>query len=127
MNAASRIPSLKFPPPAWRSVSTVAASNVTWSRSTRPAPVAFGRPEPGLAPPRAIGFSIAATTGTGRAFAAAEVPDAIERLISVYLAHRHADERFIDTFDRIGIEAFQSAAYQRNPAHPHQSRRVANG
>jgi sulfite reductase (NADPH) hemoprotein beta-component len=52
----------------------------------------------------------------GRAFAAAEVPDAIERLISVYLAHRHADERFIDTFDRIGIEAFQSAAYPTPPS-----------
>ena len=59
----------------------------------------------------------------GRAFAAAEVPDTVERLITTYLAHRHADERFIDTFDRIGIEAFQSAAYP----HPHQSRRVANG
>ena len=59
----------------------------------------------------------------GRSFAAAELPDAVERLIGAYLAHRHADERFIDTFDRIGIEAFQSAAYP----HPHQARRVANG
>ncbi|MBI5108768.1 MAG: nitrite/sulfite reductase [Rhodocyclales bacterium] len=59
----------------------------------------------------------------GRAFAAAEVPDAIERLIGAYLAHRHADERFIDTFDRIGEEVFRQAAYP----HPHQSRRVANG
>jgi sulfite reductase (NADPH) hemoprotein beta-component len=59
----------------------------------------------------------------GRAFAAAEVPDSIERLISVHLAQRHADERFIDTFDRIGIEPFRNAAYP----HPHQSRRVANG
>jgi sulfite reductase (NADPH) hemoprotein beta-component len=59
----------------------------------------------------------------GRSFAAAEVPDAIERLIAAYLAHRHADERFIDTFDRIGEEPFRNAAYP----HPHQSRRVANG
>ncbi len=59
----------------------------------------------------------------GRAFAAAEVPDAIERLIAAYLAHRHADERFIDSFDRLGIEVFQTAAYPN----PHQSRRVANG
>ena len=59
----------------------------------------------------------------GRSFAAAEVSDAIERLIGVYLAQRHADERFIDTFDRVGIEVFQHAAYP----HPHQSRRVANG
>ena len=59
----------------------------------------------------------------GRAFAAAEVPDAIERLIGVHLAHRHADERFIDTFDRIGVEPFRTAAYPN----PNQSRRVANG
>jgi sulfite reductase (NADPH) hemoprotein beta-component len=59
----------------------------------------------------------------GRSFAATEVPDAIERLIATYLAHRHADERFIDTFDRIGEEPFRNAAYP----HPRQSRRVANG
>ena len=63
----------------------------------------------------------------GRSFSAAELPDAIARLIGAYLAHRHADERFIDTFDRIGIEAFQSAAYTQTRPHPHQSRRVANG
>ena len=63
----------------------------------------------------------------GRAFAAAEVPDAIERLIGAYLAHRYADERFIDTFDRIGEEVFRIAAYLPKPAHPHQTRRVANG
>jgi len=61
----------------------------------------------------------------GRAFAAAEVPDAVERLIGAYLAQRQADERFIDTFDRIGEEPFRAAAYPT--AHPHQSRRVANG
>jgi sulfite reductase (NADPH) hemoprotein beta-component len=59
----------------------------------------------------------------GRAFAAAEVPDAIERLIGVYLAHRHADERFIDTFDRLDIEVFRNAAYPS----PAAQRRVANG
>jgi sulfite reductase (NADPH) hemoprotein beta-component len=63
----------------------------------------------------------------GRSFSAAEVPDAIERLIATYLAHRHADERFIDTFDRIGEEPFRNAAYLPKPAHPHHSRRVANG
>ena len=63
----------------------------------------------------------------GRSFAAAELPDAVERLIGAYLAHRHADERFIDTFDRIGIEAFQQSAYAQTQPNPHQSRRVANG
>jgi sulfite reductase (NADPH) hemoprotein beta-component len=59
----------------------------------------------------------------GRAFAAAEVPQVVERLIETYIAHRHADERFIDTFDRIGLEPFQAAAYPN----PIQARRVANG
>jgi sulfite reductase (NADPH) hemoprotein beta-component len=63
----------------------------------------------------------------GRAFAAAEVPDAIERLIGVYLAQRHADESFLDSFDRIGDEPFRAAAYSRSPTQPHQTRRVANG
>ncbi len=61
----------------------------------------------------------------GRAFAAAEVPDAVERLIGVYLARRHADESFLDTFDRIGDEPFRATAYPA--AHPHHPRRVANG
>ncbi len=47
----------------------------------------------------------------GRAFAAAEVTDAVERLIGVYLATRHGDEAFIDCVDRIGLDAFRSAAY----------------
>jgi sulfite reductase (NADPH) hemoprotein beta-component len=63
----------------------------------------------------------------GRAFAAAEVPDAIERLIGVYLAQRHADESFLDSFERIGEEPFRAAAYSHNLAQPRQSRRVANG
>ena len=59
----------------------------------------------------------------GRAFAAAEIPAAVERLIENYLAHRHADERFIDTLDRIGAESFRAAAY----SNPQPSRRVVNG
>ena len=59
----------------------------------------------------------------GRALAAAEVPDAVERLIQTYLAHRHADERFIDTFDRIGEEPFRAATY----CNPQPSRRIVNG
>jgi len=58
----------------------------------------------------------------GRSFAAVEVPDVVERLIGVYLAARHADERFIDTVDRLGFEPFRAAAYPNT----HQSRRVAN-
>jgi len=59
----------------------------------------------------------------GRAFAAAEIPDTVERLIGVYLSQRRAEERFIDTFDRLGFEPFREAAYP----HPNKTRRVANG
>ena len=59
----------------------------------------------------------------GPAFAAGEVPDAIERLVGTYLRQRHADESFIDTLDRIGIEPFRQAAYPKTIA----QRRVSNG
>jgi len=59
----------------------------------------------------------------GRAFAATEVPDVVERLIATYLERRHADERFIDTVDRLGIGPFRDAAYPN----PIPTRRVANG
>ena len=59
----------------------------------------------------------------GPSVAAAEVPEVVERLIAAYLARRHADERFIDTFDRVGIEVFRIAAYPN----PGQRRRVVNG
>jgi sulfite reductase (NADPH) hemoprotein beta-component len=64
-------------------------------------------------------------TVIGRAFAAAEVPDAVERLIGVYLAQRHADESFINTFDRIGKEPFRNAAYSADFSD--STWRVANG
>jgi sulfite reductase (NADPH) hemoprotein beta-component len=47
----------------------------------------------------------------GPSFAAAEMPDVIERLIEVYLAQRHADERFIDTVRRIGLAPFKDRIY----------------
>ncbi|HTY99217.1 MAG TPA: nitrite/sulfite reductase, partial [Rhodocyclaceae bacterium] len=59
----------------------------------------------------------------GPAFAAAEVPDVVERLIAVYLARRHVGERFIDTVDRIGLEPFRARAYQIES----DEREVANG
>ncbi|MCX8145326.1 MAG: nitrite/sulfite reductase [Azovibrio sp.] len=48
----------------------------------------------------------------GPAFAAAEVADAVEQIIGVYVAHRHPDETFLDTFDRIGIEPFKNKVYE---------------
>ncbi|MEX0638430.1 MAG: nitrite/sulfite reductase [Burkholderiales bacterium] len=55
----------------------------------------------------------------GPAFARAEVPDVIERLIETYLAHRDGDaERFVDVVQRIGIEPFKTRVY----GHPDQRR-----
>ena len=47
----------------------------------------------------------------GPSFKAEEVPDVVEALVAVYTEGRHPDERFIDTFDRLGIEAFKTRAY----------------
>jgi sulfite reductase (NADPH) hemoprotein beta-component len=46
----------------------------------------------------------------GPSFAAEEVPDVIEALVDTYRAERAADERFIDTVQRVGLAAFKSAA-----------------
>ncbi|HSA89252.1 MAG TPA: nitrite/sulfite reductase [Burkholderiales bacterium] len=53
----------------------------------------------------------------GPAFARAEVPEVIERLIDCYLAHRDSEaERFVDVVHRIGIEPFKEHVY----GHAHQ-------
>jgi sulfite reductase (NADPH) hemoprotein beta-component len=48
----------------------------------------------------------------GPSFAAEEMPDVVEKIIKVYLENRHADERFLDTFDRIGIDPFKNLVYE---------------
>ena len=53
----------------------------------------------------------------GPAFARAEIPDVIERLIGVYLECRDSEaERFVDVVHRIGIEPFKERVY----GHAHQ-------
>ena len=47
----------------------------------------------------------------GPSFAAQDMPDVVARLIETYIDHRHADERFIDTVRRIGIEPFKERVY----------------
>ena len=47
----------------------------------------------------------------GPSFAAIDMPDVIARLIETYIEQRHADERFIDTVRRIGIEPFKERVY----------------
>jgi len=47
----------------------------------------------------------------GPSFAAQDMPDVIARLIETYIDRRHADERFIDTVRRIGVEPFKERVY----------------
>ena len=47
----------------------------------------------------------------GPSFSAGQMPEVIGRLLEVYVRERHDDERFIDTFDRIGLEAFKTHVY----------------
>jgi sulfite reductase (NADPH) hemoprotein beta-component len=48
----------------------------------------------------------------GPSFSAGEMPDVVEKIVKVYLENRHPDERFIDTFDRIGIDPFKNRVYE---------------
>jgi sulfite reductase (NADPH) hemoprotein beta-component len=53
----------------------------------------------------------------GPAFTAEEVPDVVEALIGAYREQRHGAERFIDTYRRVGVDAFKQAANAvRHPA-----------
>ena len=47
----------------------------------------------------------------GPSFAAKDVPDVIEKIITVYVDHRHEAEIFIDTFARIGVAPFKLGVY----------------
>ena len=46
----------------------------------------------------------------GPSFSADEVTDVIEAVIETYRAQRSANEKFIDTVKRVGIEPFKTAA-----------------
>jgi len=41
----------------------------------------------------------------------AEVPAAIERIVDAYLELREADERFLDTYRRVGMDPFRAVVY----------------
>ncbi len=43
----------------------------------------------------------------------AEVATAVERIIEVYVDHRHEDERFIDTVERLGLTPFKERVYAK--------------
>jgi len=48
----------------------------------------------------------------GPSLRAADMPDVIAKLLEVYVEQRHADERFVDTLRRLGIEPFKQRVYQ---------------
>ncbi len=48
---------------------------------------------------------------TGRGFPAEQAVDAVESIIATYLRLRASDERFVDTYRRVGMEPFQEALY----------------
>jgi len=47
----------------------------------------------------------------GRSFSFAQIPEVISRLLHVYVEKRFADERFIDTVRRLGLEDFVEFVY----------------
>jgi sulfite reductase (NADPH) hemoprotein beta-component len=63
----------------------------------------------------------------GPSFAADEVPDAVERLIEVYLEQRDSDaERFVDVVHRIGVGPFKERVYgNANPRRDDRDRQLA--
>jgi sulfite reductase (NADPH) hemoprotein beta-component len=48
----------------------------------------------------------------GPSFAAADMPDVVSALIDTYIERRHADERFADTVERLGIAPFKERVYR---------------
>lgn len=49
----------------------------------------------------------------GPSFAQEEIPDVIETIVAVYKDNRNKDEKFIDTFNRIGLEPFKEKVYAK--------------
>jgi sulfite reductase (NADPH) hemoprotein beta-component len=49
----------------------------------------------------------------GPAFSAAQIPDVIEGLVKTFATYREAEELFVDTVRRIGIEPFKEQVYRK--------------
>ena len=47
----------------------------------------------------------------GPSFGEADIADALEKIINVYLENRTDEELFVDTYDRIGLEPFKTRVY----------------
>lgn len=64
----------------------------------------------------------------GPSFKAEQMPDVVSRLIDAYLELRHADERFVDTVERLGIAPFKERVYASiAPARRERQAEVVNG
>jgi sulfite reductase (NADPH) hemoprotein beta-component len=53
----------------------------------------------------------------GPSFEQDDVPGVVKQLIDVYVEQRQGDERFLEVFDRVGIEPFKTRIYQKERAH----------
>ena len=49
----------------------------------------------------------------GPSFAQEEIPDVVETIVDVYKEMRNDDEKFIDTYNRIGIDPFKEKVYAK--------------
>ncbi|HDZ46772.1 hypothetical protein LCGC14_0121250 [marine sediment metagenome] len=47
----------------------------------------------------------------GPSFFRSDVPEVVEKVLEVYVAQRHEDERFLDTYRRIGLKPFKERVY----------------
>jgi sulfite reductase (NADPH) hemoprotein beta-component len=48
----------------------------------------------------------------GPSFYADEIPDVMSNIINAYVEHRQVGERFIETYQRLGLAPFKEAAYK---------------
>ena len=49
----------------------------------------------------------------GPSFAQEEIPDVVETIVGVYKDNRNGDEKFIDTYNRIGLDPFKEKVYAK--------------
>ena len=50
----------------------------------------------------------------GPSFAQDVMPDVVSKIIDVYIENRTAEEHFIDTYQRLGIDKFKERVYASN-------------
>lgn len=49
----------------------------------------------------------------GPSFSQEEIPDVIEKIIQIYLDERQSDEKFIETYHRLGMDPFKERVYAK--------------